>query len=262
MTSPDDQDEPRFGARALRTSAAEAVALLGRAAPVEVPVFLAVTVAAAVTPIVTAWLTKLVIDRLTQGSEPVGGLALGLAAAGHALAALPPVARFARNQIGRAASLEGTNRLFAAAERQVGLRAFEDPAYQDRLRLAQDGVRRVPELVDGLGGVLGGVLSLTGFLGSLLVLSPAMTGLVLAAALPALVAETLLTRRRTAMEWDTEHHHRREYFYGQLLTGTSPATEIRLFGIGAFLRGRMMAERRAANAAERGMDLRELRTQG
>ncbi|WP_235834313.1 hypothetical protein [Actinomadura logoneensis] len=115
MTGPDDQDTRRFGARAMRTSAAEAVALLGRAAPVEVPVFLAVTVAASVAPIVTAWLTKLVIDRLTQGSEPVGGLALGLAAAGLAVAALPAAARFTRNQIGRAASLEGTDRLFRSA---------------------------------------------------------------------------------------------------------------------------------------------------
>ncbi|WP_026412650.1 ABC transporter ATP-binding protein [Actinomadura oligospora] len=267
MTSPntdqgDHQKERRFGARALRTSVVEAVALIARAAPVEVPVFLAVTIAAAAAPIATAWLTKLVIDRLTGGNGPVGALALGLAAAGFATAVLPAVARFARGQIGRAASLAGTDRLFAAAESQVGLRSFENPAYQDRLRLAQDGVRRVPELVDGLGGALGGVLSLTGFLGSLLVLSPAMTGLVLAAALPALVAEILLTRRRTSMEWDIEHHHRREFFYGQLLTGTSPATEIRLFGIGAFLRGRMMSERRAANTAERRMDLRELRTQG
>ncbi|MCP2337827.1 ABC transporter ATP-binding protein [Actinomadura rupiterrae] len=260
MTTPDTSR--RFGPRALRASAAEAIALICRAAPVEMPVFLAMTVAASGAPIAAAWLTKLVIDRLTGGHGAVGGLALGLAAAGFATAALPAATRYARAQIGRAASLTGTDRLFAAAERQVGLRSFEDPAYQDRLRLAQDGVRRVPEIVDGLGGALGGVLSLTGFLGSLLVLSPAMTGLVLAAALPALVAEILLTRRRSAMEWSIERHHRREYFYGQLLTGTSPATEIRLFGIGAFLRGRMMSERRAANAADRGMDLRELRTQG
>ncbi|MFC4912494.1 ABC transporter ATP-binding protein [Actinomadura gamaensis] len=262
MTAPEDHGERRFGARALRASAAEAIALICRAAPVEVPVFLVMTVAGSAAPIATAWLTKLVIDRLTGGHGEVGVLALGLAAAGFATAALPAAVRYARAQIGRAASLAGTDRLFAAAERQVGLRSFEDPAYQDRLRLAQDGVRRVPEIVDGFGGVLGGVLSLTGFLGSLLVLSPAMTGIVLAAALPAIVAETLLTRRRTAMEWSIEHHHRREYFYGQLLTGTSAATEIRLFGVGAFLRGRMMAERRAANAADRRMDLRELRTEG
>ena len=51
------------------------------------------------------------------------------------------------------------------------------------------------------------------------------------------------------MEWRIERFARREFFYSQLLTGVAAATEIRLFGIGAFLRARMMDERRSANAA-------------
>ncbi|MGK5554647.1 ABC transporter ATP-binding protein [Actinomadura kijaniata] len=252
----------RITARDLRASAAEAGALIWRASPVEVLALLALTLAASAAPIATAWLTKLVIDRLAAPHGAVGGLALGLVAAGLAAAALPVALHYVRAQIGRAAGVTGTDRLFAAAERQVGLRSFENPAYQDRLRLAREAVQRLPEIVDGLGGTFGGLLSLVGFLGSLLVLSPALTGLVLVAALPALAAEILLTRRRSAMEWSIERFHRREFFYGQLLTGTAAATEIRLFGIGAFLRARMMAERRHANDAQRRMDLRELRTQG
>ncbi|GGT83768.1 ABC transporter ATP-binding protein [Actinomadura citrea] len=252
----------RIGPRELRASAAATMSLIGRAAPLRVPLFLAVTLATAATPVVTAWLTKLVIDRLTASHGPVAGLALGLVAAGTAGAFLPLAAHYVRSQIGRAAGAAGTDRLFAAAERQVGLRAFEDPAFQDRLRLAQQSVQRLPEIVDGFGGALGGLLSLIGFLASLAVLSPVMTGLVLAAALPALVAEVLLTRRRSAVEWSIERYHRREFFYGQLLTGTAAATEVRLFGIGAFLRLRMMRERRDADRATRRMDLRELRTQG
>jgi ATP-binding cassette subfamily B protein len=89
-----------------------------------------------------------------------------------------------------------------------------------------------------------------------------MTALVFLAALPALAAEIFLTRRRATMEWGIEQYHRREFFYSQLLTSTAAATEIRLFGVGAFLRGRMMSERRSANAARRRMDLREARVQG
>ncbi|MFD0533549.1 hypothetical protein ACFQY7_06865 [Actinomadura luteofluorescens] len=142
----------RIGPRELRASAAAAMALIGRAAPVRVPLFLALTVATAATPVATAWLTKLVIDRLTGAHGPVAGLALGLVAAGTAAAFLPLAAQYARAQIGRAAGAAGTDRLFAAAERQVGLRAFEDPAFQDRLRLAQQAVQRLPEIVDGFGG--------------------------------------------------------------------------------------------------------------
>jgi ATP-binding cassette subfamily B protein len=64
------------------------------------------------------------------------------------------------------------------------------------------------------------------------------------------------------MEWGIEQFYRREYFYSTLLTSTAAATEIRLFSIGAFLRGRMMGERRQANTASRVMDLREAQVQG
>uniref|UniRef100_UPI0010417B93 ABC transporter ATP-binding protein n=1 Tax=Actinomadura roseirufa TaxID=2094049 RepID=UPI0010417B93 len=165
-------------------------------------------------------------------------------------------------QTGRAAGVAATDRLFAATEAQVGLRRFEDPAFLDRLRLAQEGAGSTAELIAGIGGTGQGVLALMGFVGSLLVLSPAMTALVLVAALPALVAELVLSRRRAAVQWDNEQTHRREFFYNRLLTGVEAATEIRLFGIGPFLRGRMMAERLRGNAADRSMDRRELATQG
>ncbi|WP_214409280.1 ABC transporter ATP-binding protein [Sphaerisporangium fuscum] len=250
------------GARELRAAGAQAGSLIWRSAPAYVTWLVLLTLASAAAPVATAWLTKLVIDRLTDPHGEVAGLAAGLIVMGLATAALPVTHQYVRAEIGRAARLAGTDRLFAASERQVGLRNFEDPAFQDRLRLAQEATARVAELVDGLGGALGGALSLIGFVGSMLVLSPAMTALVLLAAVPALAAELYLSRRRSSMEWSIEQYHRREFFYSQLLTGVSAATEIRLFGIGAFLRARMMNERRSADAETRRMDLRELRAQG
>ncbi|GAA3709220.1 ABC transporter ATP-binding protein [Nonomuraea antimicrobica] len=252
----------RIRARDLRASAAEAVSLIWRAASANVMVFLLATLVGAAAPIATAWATKLVIDRLTTPHGAVGGLALALVATGLGAAVLPVLVHYLRAQIGRSAGLTATERLFAAAERQVGLRNFENPTFQDRLRLAQEGIGRIAEIVDGIGSALGGALALTGFIASLLILSPAMTVMVLVAAIPALVAEILLSRRRSAMEWSIEQFHRREFFYSQLLTGVAAATEIRLFGIGAFLRARMMDERRSSDAAGRRMDLRELRVQG
>ncbi|GAA0320757.1 ABC transporter ATP-binding protein/permease [Actinoallomurus spadix] len=261
MSVPPEEDR-RVGLRELRASAAEAISLLWHAATGDLLVFLVMTLASAAAPIATAWLTKVVIDRLTAPHGTVAGPALGMIVTGLVAAALPVSVRYLRARIGRSAGRIATERLFAAAENQVGLRPFEDPAFLDRLRLAQEGTGRVAELVDGLGGAIGGMLSLSGFIGSLLILSPAMTVLVLLAALPALVAELILSRRRSAMEWAVEQYYRREYFYGQLLTGVAAATEIRLFGIGAFLRARMIDERRRADAAHERMDRRELRAQG
>ncbi|MFI6739221.1 ABC transporter ATP-binding protein [Nonomuraea sp. NPDC050451] len=250
------------GLRELVSAAVEAVSLTWRSASGGVTGYVFVTLAGAAAPIVTAWLTKSVIDRLATSEGTVAGLALGLAAAGLSAAALPGISRYLRAQTGRRAGAVATDRLFAAAERQVGLRRFEDPVFLDRLRLAQEGAGTTADLVSGLCGSLHGILSLIGFVGSLLILSPVMTALVLLAAIPALVAELLLSRRRAAVQWDTEQIHRREFFYSRLLTGVQAAVEIRLFGIGAFLRARMMTERCEADAAESRMDRRELLTQG
>ncbi|MEU4549063.1 ABC transporter ATP-binding protein [Nonomuraea dietziae] len=250
------------GVRGLASAAAEAMSLTWRSAPGGVSGYVFVTLAEAAAPIATAWMTKSVIDRLAAPEGEVAGLALGLAASGLAAAALPGIGRFLRVQTGRRARVVATDRLFAAAERQVGLRRFEDPVFLDRLRLAQEAAGGTGDLVSGVCGSLNGGLSLVGFVASLLILSPAMTALVLLAAVPVLVAELLLSRRRAALQWETEQIHRREFFYSRLLTGVQAATEIRLFGIGAFLRARMMAERRVADTAESRMDRRELVTQG
>jgi ATP-binding cassette subfamily B protein len=229
---------------------------------VDVAWFLIATVASAAAPVATAWLTKSVIDHLAMPHAAVGSLALGLVFTGIGAAILQVYIVFGRAQIGRAASMTAIERLFAAAERQVGLRNFEDPAFLDRLRLAQEGANRIAEIVDSIGSLLGGLVALIGFIASLLVLSRAMAALVLLAAIPALGAEIVLSLRRASMEWGVEQFNRREIFYSQLLIETSAATEIRLFGTGAFLRGRMLAERRQANVAHRQMDVREVRVQG
>ncbi|MEV6968020.1 ABC transporter ATP-binding protein [Hamadaea sp. NPDC051192] len=252
----------RISARQVREAAAEAAALLWRCGSARLSAFLAMTTAVAVAPVLTAWLTKAVLDRLATTGAAVAAPAAGLVAAGLATALLPVAARFAREQVGRSASRVATDRLFAALGRQAGLRRFEDPAYQDRLRLAQDSARRLPELVDGAGSLVSGVLGLTGFLGSLLLLSPLLTVVVLGTAVPVLLAEFSLARRRSAMEWHVERFHRREFFYGHLLTGVDAAMEIRLFGIGGFLRTRMMGERERADAARRRVDARQAVVQG
>jgi ATP-binding cassette, subfamily B, bacterial len=253
---------PRIGKRQVLAAATAAARLLWRCGPAQLVLFLVMAAATATAPVVTAWLTKLVLDRLATPGRPVGALAASLAAAGLAAAALPILTRFVREQLGRSASLAATDGLFAALDRQAGLRRFESPAYQDRLQLAQESTRRVPEIIDSAGTALSGVLALAGFLGSLLVLSPTLTAVVLGTAIPALMTEVVLAHRRSAMEWRIARFHRREFFYGRLLTGVDAAMEIRLFGIGAFLRTRMMTERQYANAAQRRMDVQQLAVQG
>jgi ATP-binding cassette subfamily B protein len=64
------------------------------------------------------------------------------------------------------------------------------------------------------------------------------------------------------MMWGISSNTRRQLFYGSLLTSPDAAKEVRLFGLGDFLRGRMLTELGTVNEAERDLDRRTLHSQG
>lgn len=222
--------------------------------------------AEAVAPVAAAWLTKSALDvivRPATGPAILAAVGAALAVAGAATAVLPHVSRYLRQELERRTGRLAQDRLFAATERFTGLGRFEDPAFLDRLNLAhQSGGTTPSAVVVGVFAFCRGLVTVLGFLGSLLVVSPLLALVVLAAAVPALIAELRLSRRRAQMMWRIGPMERRELFYRQLLTTVRAAKEIRLFGAGRYLRGRMTAERRAADAERRRMDLRELGVEG
>ena len=75
----------------------------------------------------------------------------------------------------------------------------------------------------------------------------------------AVSAQLVLARRRTNMTLAVTPHMRRQLFYTTLLIDGRAAKEIRLFGIGGFLRDRMLAELAVSQAGERSVDRAALR---
>lgn len=216
---------------------------------------LVVMLAQAAAPVAATWCTKLVVDALVHGGSVVMPAA-GLAAAGVVAAALSPVGVLLGNQVSRRTGLLATARLFTATNGLDGLARFEDPAFADKLRLAQQAPGGLGQLTSAAVGLGRGGLTLVGLLGALLVISPALTAALLLGGLPMLVAQLRFSRRRTDLALQLGHGERREAFYGQLLTTVRAAQEVRLFGIGSFLRDRIVAERRTADRARRGLDRR------
>ncbi|GGQ75151.1 ABC transporter ATP-binding protein [Couchioplanes azureus] len=248
-----------------RAALLRAVALVRRAAPASLVLSLVVSVAAAAVPVAVAWLTKVVLDGVSRGS---GGPALRTTAVLLAIASamvliLPELLQYLRARLSRAASALAQDRLLAAVLRLPGLAPFENPAFLDRLRLARQAAGSAPDAtVDGAVGLLRSMLVVGGFVGSLAVLSPVMTLVVAAAALPALWAQLALAgHRATAMARMTPVV-RREIFYGELLLDVQAAKEIRLFGTGRFLRSRVRRLRADTDARHRRMDRADLLTQG
>ncbi|MGW6502806.1 ABC transporter ATP-binding protein [Nonomuraea angiospora] len=244
----------------MRSTAGQALALVWRAASVTLLAYLASVLLASAVPVVMAWLTKLTLDGLVTGGA-VLPLAAGLAAAGLTGALALQAGKYLRGELDRRTGLSARAGLFAAVERWRGLARFEDPAMLDRLRLAEQSAAAPGRVVDALFGLGRGAVTLAGFVGSLLVISPAFTAVVIGSALPALLAELRLSRGRARVQWEIGPAERRELFYGNLLGSVDAAKEIRLFGLGGFLRGRLIAERRSVDAAKRALDRRELAVQ-
>jgi ATP-binding cassette subfamily B protein len=217
-------------------------------------------VADGVAPVAVAWLLREVLDALTGGGRHRGLLSLvvALAAASGALGVLPYLGRYLAAQSGRAIERLATAELFGSVGRLAGLRRLEDPAFLDRLNVAQRvGLYGPGQVFTSVSGVVQSALTVAGFLAALLVLSPVMAVVVLAATVPGLVAEAGVARRRAAMLEGTSHAERRQYFYAGLVSSLAAAKEIRLFGLSLFFGRRMLDELRAIQRAGQRVDRRE-----
>jgi ATP-binding cassette subfamily B protein len=243
-----------------------ALALAGQAAPAQIAAYLVLAVIAGLSPLAFAWLTKLLVDGLADRSlrwPEAATLVAALAAAGIVVAATPHAGRYLRAETGRRIGVAATGRLYAAMDRFVGLARFEDPAFLNRVQLARSSGAAGPGMVvEGGLGMVQAVVTLAGFAGTLFLLGPWVAVVVVLAAVPALLAELSLSRRRARMMTEVGHAERRELFYAGLLTDTAAAKEVRLFGAGPYLWRRMAEEIRMINLAHRQVDRRELAVQG
>ncbi|WP_223179256.1 ABC transporter ATP-binding protein [Streptomyces griseicoloratus] len=241
-----------------------AATLAAGAAPVACVLYGVLSLAAGLLTVAAAWLTKSVLDNLGSdaGMSALLVPALGLTLVGVVAALLPHVCRYLSAEVDRRTALRADARLFTKAAAFPGLSRFEDPDFLDRLQLARQGGGRVPaQVMNAALGLVRSAITITGFLGSLLVLNPVLTLLVAAAGVPTLCAEIALARGRAGVAWRVGATERREWFYAGLLADAEAAKEVRLFAIGGFLRDRMLAERRTADAARRAVDRREVAVQ-
>ncbi|MFI1256227.1 ATP-binding cassette domain-containing protein [Streptomyces netropsis] len=241
-----------------------ALGLAFRAAPWVLVSHLAVTLLSAGAPVVLTWLVKDVLDSLADGAvvRELTGPAFSLAITSAVMAIAPQITGYLQARMTRATGLLVKERLHASVDTFTGLRRFENPEFLDQLRLAQESGGLAPfQVVQGAAGITRSVILLVGFIGSLVVLHPLLAVTVALSGIPVLWAEITLSRRRARTFWTISPAERREVFYATLLTSVEAAKEIRLYGVGRFLRERMLTERRKADALQELLDRKELRVQ-
>jgi ATP-binding cassette, subfamily B, bacterial len=244
-------------------AAVEAVTMGWRAGRLPVTGQVAIAALSGAAPVAAAWLLRDVIDGLVDrgGRETLVLLAVLLAAMGGVTAVLPSLAEYLSAQLNRAAARTAATELFGYVTRLRGLRRLEDPEFQDRLSIAQHVAVSSPgQMVSSLVSTGQASLTLGGFLVTLAVLSPVLAGVVVVAAVPALYLQRDVARRQAALLNEVTHAQRRQSFYAGLLLSVPAAKEIRLFGLGGFLRALMLDELRDVQQAGRRVDRRVMRS--
>nr|BFE58547.1 ABC transporter ATP-binding protein [Dactylosporangium thailandense] len=260
MTSGPPPARPRMVLRHARA----ALGLAAEAAPGLLVAQVALTVAGGVLPVVTAVLGKQLFDRLAGGGAALPallGLAAAIGATGLAAAVTPQAMRYITTETERRVGVRAQERLYRAVNGQPGLTRLEDPAFQDRLQMAEQASRSGPgQLVSSALGLVQALIGVAGFTAALVAVSPVVAATVLAAALPMLRVHLSLNRAQAAMLWRTGHAQRRHMFFARLLTTPGVGQEVRLFGLGDFFRERMRTELTAVNDEYRVIGRRQLRS--
>ncbi|MFI1584582.1 ABC transporter ATP-binding protein [Embleya sp. NPDC020630] len=232
-----------------------ALTLQFRAAPVGATLLFAATVAVGMLPATAAWLTKLLFDELTHGDRidksRVVVLAVALAGIGAVTATLVQLTGYLNELVRRRLVAAVERDLFAKVDEFRGLRRFEDPAFHDRLRLAQQASEDAPHNITMFTQeVLRSAVSLGAFVGVLFAVWPPMVGLLLLCGVAALLARLSMARRQVTVWEMTSGRQRRRLFYRSLLIDPRAAKEIRLFGLGGFLHARLVRALADATDAE------------
>lgn len=249
---------PRFARRV-----GNAVSLCWRETKLALSVLALISIAAALAPLASVWLTKRLVDQVVARMtvEPLITTAVLLSAAVTATALLPAISRVLSTEVSRRSSAVAQRTLFEAAGGIVGIGPFESPEVQNKFRAAQQfGCEAPGQLTTVVLSLTQSLVTVAGCWLALATLHPALPAVVLVAVIPSVVLDASGARRMAQLTMGLSPIDRREIFYRDLLTSPQAAKEIRLFDAGAFLRARMRDMRARSSHERRQIDLLELRT--
>ncbi|MEV6520642.1 ABC transporter ATP-binding protein [Longispora sp. NPDC051575] len=227
---------------------------------------LAVGAAVSGLPVLAAWAGKLLIDGLNGPARPASELAWLAAAAallGGAAAGAGYLTGYLTAWLRTRIGLHVEQRLYRAASGLRGLRVLEDPAFQDRFRLAEGTAQHAPgACVAFLLTSVRAVLGSAGFLVLVLAVWPPMAVMLALAAVPHLLAQWGMARRFARTAEETMTARRSRFMYQGLQTELAGAAEHRLYGLGDLFHARMTRASLEVSGADLRVQRRMTLTQG
>jgi ATP-binding cassette subfamily B protein len=272
-----NREEPISGRAAVR-SARLAAGLAWAASPGGCLISALLVGVGGATPAASAWLQRAILDGLVAtgpGGHRASGTGQSGAHAGHVItmavalggvglitATVPYARRYIDAEMRSRLGLLVQDNLYQSIISFPGLSRFESPRFADKLQLVQQVANSTASSFVSAGLGAGQTLITAGTLSiALYVISPAMAGLVGVSAVPAVWAQARNSRRQADLAFRASPASRRQSFYARLLSDHAAAKEVRLFGTGDFLRGRMLAELRSIYRGQRVLNRQTLRVE-
>lgn len=217
-------------------------------------------------PLLSLYLTKLMIDELTAGLEAgrelgalvqqVGLLVVLTAGVSILVAAINMVATLVKE----AQSLTVTDYMhdiIHAKSIAVDLAYYEDPRYYDTLRRAQqEAAFRPLRILNGLMQVFQSSVSLVALAGLLLALHWSVGVLLFVAVIPSTMVRLYYSRRLYNWQRQRTETQRQAMYYSWMLTSDQHAKEIRLFDLGPLFIRRFRELRELVRHEQLGISIR------
>lgn len=210
----------------------------------------------------TAWLQRDLLDFLSLSTSAKGGhqghgtgsplelvIALGLLAV--VAAVLPPGQQYIQATLRRSVAIEMSDRAYQAVSSWPGIARFESPLFAEKLQLAGQLSQSAPSsMITTILGFCQAMITAVSFVITLLAISPLFTVAIALTQVLAIAANLSKAKRQAELQVANSSRSRRQQSYGSLLSDSVAAKEVRLFGLGDFLRGRALRELMAMRAAE------------
>ncbi|GHO90068.1 multidrug ABC transporter permease [Reticulibacter mediterranei] len=222
-------------------------------------------------PLASAWLSKGIFDALGQGlhGQPFAHLIPELTfllvtqtivfVVGQTLS---PTTRFFLSELDRGLTLQIKETLYRKIAGLVGISYFEDPEFYNKMELAASRAQFAPgQALQILGTLTQQGMMLLSFVGILLAFNPLLALMISIAVLPEILVQLKFSRQRFDIAMLNSPRARRASYYGQLLSWTMFAKEIRLFNLGEYFLSRFLSMTRDIQQNERQQQKRELRWQ-
>jgi ATP-binding cassette subfamily B protein len=228
------------------------------AAPGQCACLLGLTVLTGASAPALAWILRGLLDAVSRDAETreIVTYAVELIGVQGLMTAGLHLTAYVTASAGQRLKVALADRLFVRVVGLPGLQPFEDPAFLDRLQLAEQGVERAAEIFVYVQDAVRGVVALVAFTVPMVAIWPPMAFLLLAAAMPAVAAQLSQSRRHAAVASVVVGTYRRQFFYRSLMTDAGAAKEMRLFGFGPHMHGRMVAALADASSAELAVERR------